>query len=1494
MNKVSSGVLLILGCVALSLSLAVYDSEAHGSNELKFIRNEGQWNGRFHYKARTQYGDLFIENQGFSLQLVNPDYFGHNHDKDHHEPEVKARGQAIKFRFLQATGGQSTKSGLESKEYYNYFLGNKRHATGIKAYGQVRVQEIYPGIDAEYLEQDGHLKYQFLLQDPADLGKITIRIEGANQVNLRNNKLQIKTLFGDIEETGLVAYQHVNGERKLIGCQYRLQGNEVSYRLSENPIPGVPLVIDPILVFSTFSGSTGDNWGFTATYGEEGTGYVGGIVFSSGFPVTAGVWDDTYNGIDTGSDLEGFDIGILKFSGDGRSLLYATYLGGNEAETVHSLVVDRNNNLVVFGATGSGNFPTSSNAVQRAFRGGTPYQPFSAGSLNFRVGSDLFIAKFSPDGRTLTASTFYGGTSNDGVMNQPAIGNSLVANYGDQFRGDVIVDVQNRVYIVSTTSSTNYPLRGPIQNTLRGGLDGVVSCLSADLSSTVWSTYLGGNNLDAIYGIQIDNANRVVVTGGTTSTNFFTSATALNRNAFGQQDAFVSIISPTGNAILHSTYLGTPANDQGFLVQADSLNNVYVFGQSQGDMPVSAGVFSVANGRQFIYKLNSTLSRTEFSTVFGGQNGNINISPTAFLVDRCNQIYISGWGGAVNGGYVGGNTLNMPLTTDAFQSNTDGSDFYLMVLEANARTLKYATYFGGTGLAEHVDGGTSRFDPSGIVYHAVCAGCGGRSDFPTTPGVWSQTNRSPNCNSAIYKFDFSFLRAEFQTTADSGCAPLRVNFNNESRNGTRYVWEFQDGTVLDTLATSVNHIFREPGLYNVTLRATNNSTCPNQSIARRTIKVFETPAIRDSTLRFCTLADTLNINLNGKLVAGSTYQWSPTNFLSNPDILSPQILNADTALSYSLITTSPRGCRDTTNLRLNNGVLSLDLSSPDSAGTGCTPYKVALYQQNFQATQLAWIYGSDTLITGPNRDSLLLDLVVPGTYVIRLLATSDVTCQSEVQDSVVFTSVALPVLSDTTFYFCGPNDTLTAMVRSRFSEGARYAWEPNLFLTNDSVASPRIIRPDSSLVYTVRATLPIGCQGESKVRLINREFSLKLFADTSRGCVPFPVEFQGIANPQPQSLYYLVAGDTITRIVPPFNYSAVFPQPIDYQVVLVARNDTTCQVEMRDTLQISVGTIAQPQVFNNNYCPSDTLALSAHTTSSDYFYKWTPTPTYSSDSLATARYLAGLHDTIAVSISNDYGCTTSTRFFLNPIRLFPDFAVIQAYDSCVDLRSASFVNQTPQGPNISWDFGNGSTSTINTPSTQYPSNGTYTVRLRAENGNCLETIEKEVVFNNEPVAFEPAFDFEKIATGCNESPLVKMKNASVNIDSSYWDFGDGRLSKELNPEHIYVNEGTFNVSLTVKRGACYKTTAKDIESKKLLVPNVVTSFADGKNDTYKLMDIGSNWKVSVYNRYGRQVFETDNYKNNWPDQEVKAGTYFIKVESPFNKGCNHWLEVLGE
>ena len=458
------------------------------------------------------------------------------------------------------------------------------------------------------------------------------------------------------------------------------------------------------------------------------------------------------------------------------------------------MFTDNAGNLYILGVTGSDNFPVSTSAYQNTFNGGDSIR---INGYDFGKGTDMFITKLSANGTSLVASTYLGGTKNDGVNR------GIVANYADQFRGEIVLDDNSDVYITASTISTDFPLSNAFQGSNGGNHDAVVCRLSANLDALTWSTYFGGIENDAGYSIKVGTNNNVYICGGTEGSVLPNTTGTVNPTyKGGTRDGFVASFNQTTGAHIKSTYFGTSTYDQTFLMDLDKFNNVYVFGQTLGTYPTTNGVYFNQDGREFIHKVDGSLSNTIFSTKIGRGAVNVDLVPTAFNVDDCLNILLSGWGGTTNSGFLGGNVNNMPITPDAFQTTTDGSDFYFMVLGANATSLKYGSYFGGSTSNEHVDGGTSRFDKDGNIYQAVCAGCGGYSDLPTTPDAWSPTNQSQqpftNCNLGVIKINFETsisAEAAIDSTValDTSCNSLTATFANYSVNANYYEWDFGNG-----------------------------------------------------------------------------------------------------------------------------------------------------------------------------------------------------------------------------------------------------------------------------------------------------------------------------------------------------------------------------------------------------------------------------------------------------------------------------------------------------------------------------------------------------------------------------------------------------------------------------------------------------------------------------------------------------------------------------
>mgnify|MGYP001560805518 CR=1 FL=1 len=729
--------------------------------QVGFVENKGQFDNQISYQADYHTQTVYLDQEGFSVLLHDVEKWeSWMHDLHEHKQlklkrnpkERKLNYQHIKFEFVGAN--LSNFKGTETnKEHYNFFLGKDRTkwASNVLKHTTVLYKNIYPNIDLEYQAIDQRFKYNFILNDGANIDDIKINIVGANDVDVAKDRLTINSRFGSFSEVMPISYSINGGVSTTIELEYIQKDGFVGFK-PKNKLVGETTVIDPELIFSTYSGSSVDNFGFTATFDSSGNLYAGGIATSpSGsfgrYPATPGAFSFTYNG-GLGNEPANLacDISISKYDHTGSNLLYATYLGGASDEYPHSLIVDKNNQLIVMGTSYSSNYPTSI---------GAPY-PLKKG------GTDIILSKFSANGSTLIGSTYIGGSGVDG-LNQNGRTRYF---YADDFRGEVNLDTLGNIYVATCTRSTDFPVTlGAFQSDLDKYQDGVVFCFSQSLNNLKWSSYFGGNGDDAIYSIDVAADGNLFISGGTSSTNLKNTTSSIGSGYNGgRTDGFVAKISNNGRTLMRTGYWGTDGYDQILSLDLDKYGNVFVVGHSEGDMPVKGDVYYNAGASQFISKFNNGLDNVILTTVFGSGKKQPDITINAFLVDECGKIFVSGWGSSL---YTGPQTplSGMPVTSDALQKVTDGNDFHLSVFRRDALELLYATYFGGNVTDDHVDGGTSRFDKRGVIYQSVCSSCPPSSDgqtqrvsdFPTTKGAYAETNPSPRCSNASFKLAFGNL-----------------------------------------------------------------------------------------------------------------------------------------------------------------------------------------------------------------------------------------------------------------------------------------------------------------------------------------------------------------------------------------------------------------------------------------------------------------------------------------------------------------------------------------------------------------------------------------------------------------------------------------------------------------------------------------------------------------------------------------------------------------
>lgn len=1078
----------------LTIFLLFFILQTNAQQAIQFIENKGQWNSNFSFMGSIGANKFAIKKDGgYRLQLNNGEdlkeiaeyYHGHKHGNENQpktstpKSELVLRSHVYEVSFLNANPNPEIVAEKLVEGKVNYLIGNdpSKWGTDCKVYQAITAKNIYPNIDIRYYTGNNALKYDIIVRPGAIASKIAMYIDGADKLKIKDGKLIIETSVNTITEPKPYTYQTKAIGRKEIECEFVVKGNIVTFNLG-NHTTTETLVIDPTLVFSSFSSSTADNWGYTATYDRVGNGYGAGIVFGTGFPVSNGSFQTSYGGGAAVSDEEGlgFDIGIVKLNAAGTQLVFATYLGGNGNEQPHSMVVDENGNLAIAGRTRSGNFPTT---VGRFGTGGE---------------WDIFVTKLNVNGNGLIGSLVVGGSGNDGVniMNKYSSSQdltSLVRNYGDDARSEIIIDNVGNLLVASCTQSSNFYTTNAFQNS-NASLgnptriqDGVFLKINPTANNILVSSYIGGGSDDACYVLALNpKTSNIFIAGGTKSRDFPGDKSIAYQSTFqgGDCDGFVTELNAAGNAIIRSSYFGTTGSENIYGIQFDRFGFPYIMGTTTGSWPVQNAAFRQVNGKQFIAKLQPTLTGFVYSTVFGTNTPTPNISPCAFLVDRCENVYISGWGGSIGRSFINSGTAGLSVTSDAIKPTTDGSDFYFFVLERDAVRQLYGSFYGQDGFGggslggEHVDGGTSRFDANGVIYQAICANCGGQRTFPTFPSnAWGTSNPATGgggCNLAIVKIAFNLagVGSEIQSSIKgvikdtSGCVPLTVNFFDSLKQGTKYIWNFADGTGdFVTTVPTLNHVFTAIGTYRVRLVSIDSSTCNIADTSYLTMRVREDIAPMGLDAVKVGGCESITFQFTNLSTAPPGKPFKPNSFrLEFGDGRSALIGSGSINHTYTafgtynarlvLIDTNYCNEPDTVplTLRIIDNVDARFITPP----SGCVPYKPAIQNTSLGGITFTWHDGQGNVQTGLTPNFAYNNI---GNYTIKMYAEDPATCNKI--DSAFTTITVNP--APTPLFTMSPNpSTINATTNfTNNSIGAiRYKW---IFEPEDSLVTTQIAPP---------------------------------------------------------------------------------------------------------------------------------------------------------------------------------------------------------------------------------------------------------------------------------------------------------------------------------------------------------------------------------------------------------------------------------------------------
>ena len=1134
----------LINKIAFNFSLLLVTIFAGHSSfaQLQFIENKGQWQKEVDFKSDISNGGFFLQKNGFTVLLHNEadmkafEEHMHGHQTNDsikvrpagtNNPASSSnsksispgqnngftiRSHAYRVSFLNASLTVKAQPDKALSTYNNYFIGNDKSKWqgNCKIYQGVTYKNMYPNIDVRYYTDAGTLKYDIIVHPGGNIDNIALKYEGADKLQIKNKELVVSTSVGEVKELYPYTYQADDKGRTTLDCRYMLKGDVVKFKVKDYS-PDATIIIDPTLIFASFTGSTNDNWGYTATPGPDGSFFAGGISFGpgTGYPVSIGAFQTKWGGGGQEDANGPYDIAIMKLSPTGTDRIYATYLGGATGnEQPHSMICDGQGNLIVAGRTSSSDFPAQLNLVKNP------------------GGSDIFIVKFNASGTALIGSVKIGGSGDDGVnvkgkytplppeaSPQTDGAYKTRRNYGDDARSEVILDGANNILLASCTQSANFPVTdGAFQKTFGntapdGGIsqDGVILKFNPTLSNLIFSTFFGGAGTDACFVLSISPlTGNLYVAGGTTSPTLPGTIPGVAEPGMsatfqgGATDGFVTEITPDGSAIIQTIFAGTSGNDLVYGIQFDKFGFPYIMGATTGNWPTKNATFSNAGAKQFIAKLQPNLSGYIYSTTYGTNSSIPNISPVAFLVDRCQNVYVSGWGGKFNAQrqYPCAGTTGLPVTSNAIKSSTDGGDFYFFVLEKDAKSQLFGSFYGQSGgFDDHVDGGTSRFDANGIIYQAICANCGGprtNGFFPTTPGVWAPVNGSSNCNEAAVKIEMNFggigasVKATINGVIDTvGCVPLTIKFTDTLAKGKMYIWDYGDpsNTKKDTTFAPNNstaHTYNNIGTFRLMLVSIDSATCNIADTAYTDVKVGNnkvTPNFIASKIPPCTNLSYIFTNTTTAVIArytGNSFIWDfgdgtpvvRTGFgPQQHTYLSVGTYNVKLVVDDTTFCNSPDSITKQVRLAVT---VKAQFITPDR---GCEPYSANFQNTSLGGTDFTWDFGDGTF---SNLVSPVHTFTTAGTYVIKLIANDTSTCNKIDSTSTIVTVYAIPTAKFTASPNPGPANTPTQF--SNQSIGATsYIWNFGDGQTSTDINPLYQFTSTGTFNVCLQAINPAGC-----------------------------------------------------------------------------------------------------------------------------------------------------------------------------------------------------------------------------------------------------------------------------------------------------------------------------------------------------------------------------------------------------------------------------------
>jgi len=663
--------------------------KTYGRLPLYFIENRGQVDGAVRFYEKGAGHATFFTTDGVVISLTKTD------DKAAAKPsldvdagtfdeailglmgpekeKVKQTTEALSLSFVGANKAPRVVAEEKQRGRVNYFIGNDKTKwrRDIPTYGAVTYKDVYRNIDIKFYGNNRRLEHDVIVRPGGDVSKVRFAYDGIEGLKItETGDLEVRLEDGKIIEKKPVVFQEIDGRRVAVDGKYRILGDNTYGFDVASYDHGKDLIIDPVLVYSTYLGGNNFDIAHDIAIDSAGNAYVTGETWSPNFPPTNAI-----QGVYGGGISDGF---VTKINSSGSAMIYSTFLGGSASDSGRSIAVDSSGNAYVTGLTRSSDFPLLN-----------PMQGILGGN------SDAFITKLNPSGSALVYSTYLGGNLDD---------------YGF----GIALDSSDNAYVTGETFSSNFPLLNSIPAATGGYIDAFVTKINSTGSAIVYSTFLGGTNEAAGKAIAVDNTGAAYVTGWTVSTDF-PIRNPIQGSIAGAVESFVTKIDPVGSAIIYSTYLGGSGDDWSEAIALDHSGNAYVTGRTMSTNFPLVNPIQGANGGlfdAFVTKISASGSSILYSTYLGGTNQDLGVDIAA---DAAGNAYVAGYSYSTDFP-----TLNKVQATFGGPLN----DAFITKINPSGTALVYSTYLGGNSfdIAEGI-----AVDASGSVY---VAGQTGSTDFP--------------------------------------------------------------------------------------------------------------------------------------------------------------------------------------------------------------------------------------------------------------------------------------------------------------------------------------------------------------------------------------------------------------------------------------------------------------------------------------------------------------------------------------------------------------------------------------------------------------------------------------------------------------------------------------------------------------------------------------------------------------------------------------------